>query len=309
MKKFFLVIQALILALAACAKPTPIPATPLPSITPKPPVPSATSTLMPSPTLDVAADKIKTLVVVDGFSISIPFPLLHQAQNNVVLIASEDKALSISFVGDTYDGTQPLIDVMDSFLGSLEKRGATFFKGEAVEIQIDRVEGISSDLTGKLHNVDVQGQAVVVSPRPDFILFGIALSKVDSGASIWEKEHKTIFQSLLDGIKFTNVDTACPTSTDKTYGFSQENPIKVGGGDFNGPSRERAYLDHLLGPNGEILTYERNGSTMTGDVILDIYHLSGAGIDSILYVDEYNFLELQAPLGFTCQGAFPLSAP
>lgn len=309
MKKLLIELQISCFILTACATATPIPATALPSLTPIPPVPSATSTLIPSPTLEVVVDKIETLVVVDGFTISVPFPLIYQTQNNIVLIASDDKVLSISLVGDQYDGAQPLIDIMDSYLGSLEKRGAVFFKGEAVEIQIDGADGFSSDLSGKLNNVDVQGQAVIVSPRRDFILFGIALSKVDSNKNNWVDEHSAVFQSLLDGIKFTNVDASCPISTDQTYGYSEENPIKVGGGNFDGPSRERAYLDHLLGPNGETLSYERNGSTMFGDAILDIYHVTGTGVDSILYVDEYNFSEPQAPLGFTCQGSFPLSAP
>lgn len=309
MKKPFLVLHTLIFILAACAPSTPIIVTAIPSLTPVPPSPTATSTLTPPTTLAFDVDKIETLVVVDGFSVSVPFPLLYQTQSDIVLVASEDKVLSISFVGDAYDGVQPLIDISNAYLASLEKRGGTFFRGETVEIQIDGADGISIDLSGKLNNVDVQGKAVVVSPRPDFVMFGIALSKIDADKAIWENEYNAIFQSILDGIEFTDVNASCPISTDQTYGYTEENPIKVGGGDFDGPSRERAYLDHLLGPNGEALSYERGGSTMAGDVILDVYQVSGTGIDFILYIDEYNFSELQAPVGFTCQGAFPLSAP
>ncbi len=78
---------------------------------------------------------------------------------------------------------------------------------------------------------------------------------------------------------------------------------------LEGPARERAYLDNLLGPNGETLSYERKRSFSSGDTILDEYHITGSGIDATLYLDEYSYTPPQAPVGFTCAGEFPLSAP
>jgi hypothetical protein len=309
MKKFFPALQTLILALSACAAAIPASATPSSTPTPAALVPTVTPTSTPPPTADFDVNGIDSLVVEDGFTISVPLPLVYQTQNGIVLIANEDQTLSISFVGDQYDGSQSLEEVMNGYLGSLEKRGAQFSKSETVEIQIDGSDGIAMDLTGKLNNVEVQGRAVIISPRPDFSLFGMALSKVDPGRNIWEDEHAAIFEDLLKGIRFPDVNAACVVSTDQSYGYTEKNPIKVGGGDFDGPSRERAYLDHLFGPNGEILSYERNGSIPAGDVILDVYQLSATGINLVLYIDEYNFAQLQAPVGFSCRGAFPLSAP
>jgi hypothetical protein len=102
---------------------------------------------------------------------------------------------------------------------------------------------------------------------------------------------------------------ACIISTDKAYGYTQENPIKVGGDDFGGPPRERAYLDNLAGPNGEPISYNRTGSLDFGDTILDAYIITGLATDVTLYIDEYSFTEPQAPVGFTCVGAFTLDAP
>jgi hypothetical protein len=114
---------------------------------------------------------------------------------------------------------------------------------------------------------------------------------------------------MLESLTFQAAGVACPISSDSTYGYSEENPIKVGGGAFEGPSREEAYLDNLRGPNGEGLTYERTRSLESGDTILDEYHVAGPGVDEVLYLDEYDFSELQAPAGFTCLGPFPLAAP
>lgn len=101
----------------------------------------------------------------------------------------------------------------------------------------------------------------------------------------------------------------CVISIDHTYGYTQENPIKVGGGDFDGPPRERAFLDNLLGPNGERVSYERTGSFSFEDTILDIFDITGLSKQVTLYVDEYSYSEPQAPVGFTCLSVFPLSQP
>jgi hypothetical protein len=101
----------------------------------------------------------------------------------------------------------------------------------------------------------------------------------------------------------------CVISTDATYGYTQENPIKVGGDAFDGPPRERAFLDNLLGPNGETISYERTGSMPFGNTILDAFEITGLNKEVILYIDEYAFTEPQAPVGFTCLSAFPLAAP
>ena len=43
-------------------------------------------------------------------------------------------------------------------------------------------------------------------------------------------------------------------SQDPTYGFTEENPVKVGGHDLReGPIRERAFLNSIKGPHGQNL--------------------------------------------------------
>lgn len=97
------------------------------------------------------------------------------------------------------------------------------------------------------------------------------------------------------------------TSTDKTYGYTEKNPIKVGGVG-NGPINERNYLNSLTGPNGEKVTYERRGSCCAfttkkspfGGGLLDIYAVTYEGKnDTIsLYLNMYDKANLKAPIGF-----------
>ena len=91
----------------------------------------------------------------------------------------------------------------------------------------------------------------------------------------------------------------------RAYGYDERNPIKVGGG----PSYEREYLNHLTGPNGEKVTYVRQGSccpfktpnALFGDSgMLDRYEVTYEGQDkpAILYLNMYDKDTLRAPEGF-----------
>lgn len=101
-------------------------------------------------------------------------------------------------------------------------------------------------------------------------------------------------------------------STDPTYGFSNKNPIQVGGVDKNeGPLNEIRYLNALVGPNGEEVTYFRAGSCCpikskndsfgTGMVMLDNYRVTWEGSkDTVsIYINMYDYGHLKAPVGFT----------
>ena len=99
----------------------------------------------------------------------------------------------------------------------------------------------------------------------------------------------------------------CPISPDKTYGYTEDNPINVGGGDFGGPTREDAYMAQLRGPKGEKITSERTGSfpRPSDTVILDIYVVTYPGHSQsiTLYVNEYDNTPPLIPVGFSCAPA------
>jgi hypothetical protein len=96
---------------------------------------------------------------------------------------------------------------------------------------------------------------------------------------------------------------------DAGYGTTMENPIQVGGGAFDGPVREQAYLDNLRRPDGEAIRYERVGSRPFGDAILDEYAITGLDEPVTLYLDEGSYSPPLAPVGFGCAGPFELSPP
>ena len=101
-------------------------------------------------------------------------------------------------------------------------------------------------------------------------------------------------------------------STDPTYGFSEKNPVQVGGVDkMEGPLNEIRYLNALAGPNGEDVYYYRLGSCCpikskndpfgAGVVMLDNYRVTWEGAkDTVsIFINMYDYGELKAPVGFT----------
>lgn len=96
-------------------------------------------------------------------------------------------------------------------------------------------------------------------------------------------------------------------SDDETYGYTEQNPIKVGGTP-SGPENERRFLNALTGPNGEKVSFTRIGSCcpfkspngLMGGGLLDKYEVSYEGLSNpvILYINMYDKDILKAPKGF-----------
>lgn len=68
----------------------------------------------------------------------------------------------------------------------------------------------------------------------------------------------------------------CAVETDTEWGYTKAKPIKVGGSPLYGPARQRQFLQALVGPGGQPITFKRRGSLPSGDdrIILDLYEVS-----------------------------------
>ena len=101
-------------------------------------------------------------------------------------------------------------------------------------------------------------------------------------------------------------------ATDTTYGYTQENPVMVGGADNEGPLNERRFLNALSGPKAEQISYQRLGSCCLFNTknitpryavnygALDMYEITYEGLETpiILYINMYDSDTLKVPVGF-----------
>src|SRR5687767_5336712 len=96
-------------------------------------------------------------------------------------------------------------------------------------------------------------------------------------------------------------------STDITYGFSEKNPIEVGGAEKGeGPYNERRFLNALAGPNGEEVSYYRAGSCcpvkskngFMGMALLDNYRVTWKGSNDTvsIFINMYDYGALKVPV-------------
>ncbi len=321
----------LLVSLAACgSQPTPtVTATPTPTDTPSPTftfTPTATDTPVPTNTpkpADTPTPTIEpTLALEDarlvgegGFSFRPPTGYDVDIQGAQVGVFDKAGTIIISIYGATSNPQNKTPEeIADEFLAGVFKKGeGEYQKGISYPVTVDGVEGLAYDLTGTLFGSPVRGQAIIIMPNDQQYLFGLGVANTGQDKNRWENEGDKTFTALMDSITFSTSSRGatgdCVIATDSTYGYTMENPIKVGGDAFDGPPRERAYLDNLLGPNGEQITYVRTGSTPFEETILDVFEISGLGQTITLYIDEYAYTEPQAPSGLTCVVAFPLSRP
>jgi len=139
------------------------------------------------------------------------------------------------------------------------------------------------------------------------LLIGCSTTNNSSNTKIGDTRTKKVVMLHQDAFLIAE------TTTDKTYAFSQQNPVKVGGVKENeGPRNERRFLNALLGPNGEELIYFRAGSCCGfktpngiygGGGMLDKYRVTWKGAKDTLdiYINMYDKGDLFIPVGLTAK--------
>ncbi|WP_299209501.1 hypothetical protein [uncultured Dokdonia sp.] len=99
-------------------------------------------------------------------------------------------------------------------------------------------------------------------------------------------------------------------SEDATYGYSEKNPIMIGGGFSSGASNQRRYFASLAGPDGETVRFVRLGSCcgyesenaqLGGIALLDKYQLTYEGLKEpfIFYISLYDEEMVYVPKGLS----------
>ena len=148
-------------------------------------------------------------------------------------------------------------------------------------------------------------------------IFDVSLidGAVEEGFTLVNQIQESFTQfELSDGVLRQNeyriLTGICPTESDETYGFTEENPIRMTSAvddpvsaAFLGPVLAGQFFETLLS-DGQPVSYVRLGSIETDESILDQYQITGAGLADpiILYVDQYSYAPYKVPVGFECVG-------
>lgn len=267
----------------------------------------------PSPSIEMGdIQKVEA----GGYSLRIPEGFIANISDAQILIQYPDKPILISFFGDANDvETQSAKELANQIVSLVfEKGGGKAQLGEPVLITVNGIEGRMFEIDGNMGGIPIVGEAVVFFPTPDHFVFGLSTANLSEDKQLWVDKGKAAFEAVVQSLEFLPFKQTvsygnCEISTDETYGYTKDNPIRVGGGWLEGPARERAFLDNLLGEDGRPIDYQRLESLTYGDTILDRYEVINAGMRTELYIDMYLFSPPQAPVEFNCISEFPLTEP
>lgn len=310
----------LLFALAACSLPglSQDSATPLPYI---PPASNKTDT-PPATALPGFAPGEWVIVQDGGFAFPIPINLAQPGQTYTLTqqgtqasLANMDESLLVSLVRE--EGFAP--PVLTTCLAQLQKRMAKDIPdltlAEAQSLALSGKPATAHPIQGTFFDQPMQGMLVVGSPADGYCLTIVAVTLGEQAEILWQTEGSPMLQVILDKLLFDEVQkpARCGITEDPSYGTTEENPIRVGNSNlYDGIAREEAYLDSLVGPQGQALTFIRLKSILTeSGETLDIYQVTYEGLTEplILYLDMYHYEDPLAPLGLSCIGSIPLEQP
>ncbi len=143
------------------------------------------------------------------------------------------------------------------------------------------------------------------------LIAGCSATKSRKASSIGEGDTRTQeVQSINNNTYLLTV-----MATDNNYGYNESNPVKVGGvNESVGPLNERRFLNALTGPNGERVTYFREGSCcifktpngmFNNSGLLDRYRVTWEGTKDTfdIYINMYDKGDLFIPIGFKAKNA------
>jgi hypothetical protein len=197
MKKIILIVLIHTVVLAACTpQPASIP-TPITVNTNAPqPVSAPTSV---SPTVNPQIIDLKS----GGFSLSVQPELEFDIDDYSINISDKQGALLISLNGRDYIASSYTLEsFLDKYLTEMEARNGAFKQGEPYEIVIDDRNGIAIDLTGSFLGDPIAGRGIIISPREDFIVFGLGMSNLAVNENEWTESGSVIFEAIIASIHF-----------------------------------------------------------------------------------------------------------
>lgn len=251
-----------------------------------------------------------------GYAVTLDLDAHVSVRGNLSLIGSRTHPVNTLIMGNVSKYEIISVDelpqqVFDSLFGS----EAQVSQEEVEEFELDGVQGIALNYIARINQMIAKGRLVVVKPTEKRYVAIIGMGDpADPSGDQWIADGVEFFDAIVNGVEILDDDllvdnTVCPMATDESYGFSPDNPIRVGGDAIGGPARARAYLDNLQDSKGNWLAYERKGSMEHGGAIVDAYVVILGGVERLIYLNQYDYAELLTPVGFSCGGAYPLVAP
>jgi hypothetical protein len=302
----------LILTLVSCSTP-PVEITPSPTSEAPTPFP-----LTATPTAQLATDTPDAeapesdkkpivlgnpiLVSEGGFSIRpiSDYPVFNTAREFAQ--QDPDRQLVLSFAGGQISKDLPLDSFFDSYLESLTKNIANLEHTEIEAVIFREKEGLETQISGFEGGTEIEGHLMIIQFTRTKIFLALGYGRIGEESNAWQESGQQTYDALLSSVAFLGVDENCKVSEDTTYGYTPENPIRIGGGEVNGNQRIIFFLQNLTNPQGESIRFSSAGILQTEDILIIQYEIYYSGLANpvLLYFDIATPEALKAPYGLGC---------
>ena len=235
--------------------------------------------------------EVKKIITKDHFVVILTF-------NNIIEASFGG---SCSFDGDTY--TESMEYGTPNRKGNIGRKGIFNIQFEDNKMYLSRQPGTGNPLYEIWERIEKVG---AISVKENETELSVKLEQLGIKAGYGSPRVK---QELVNEQMFLISEY----STDETYGYTESNPIMVGGTkEKEGVQNEIRFLKALVGPLGSPVIYKRLGSCCMfytenanisndgiGRGMLDIYEVMHDGLDSPvkLYFNMYDSDVLKVPVG------------
>ncbi len=297
-------VTALACAAAAnlVATPTP-PPTATPTITPTPTITlTPTITVTPTPHYTVELGRPVTARS-GGFSVSRVDGYDLASTVTRVSLTSKDENVRVLMMALPPQPTGPASFVR-AYLQKIQENYSEVEPTDVVKETQGTIATASAEFNASRDGKPVHGRITVYEPQNSKVVILLVMT---FGDQRWEREGQQVFEKVSGSLQFQPIEVwqACPVTKNPEYGTSPNRPILIGGGLNDGEQRIENYLDALLGPRGEYVTYGRVGTHETSGVTLEEYNTYYGNTRRTLYFDIYKFEDLRAPLSMQCSAPLP----
>ncbi|HWQ46918.1 MAG TPA: hypothetical protein VN376_08630 [Longilinea sp.] len=279
----------------------------LPSPTPtRSPTLTFRPTPFPTPAEFISGENERITSEMGGISLIPPAGYEITLDGNMILINGEQFELQMmGFISAEYaeaiHAYSPL-EALQAYIEYMLPEESSRIQFHNIHAEtIDGNVGNSFEMSGVYGGREIGGEALVILRNEQEVLIGFAFTDRHQ----WQNAGHLVFEDLLSSIDFIHV-TPCTVAIDPYYGYTQDRPIAISGGEIGGHYLEQAYLENLRGENGARVQFEFLGTVEYQGHTLDSFSLDylGLGAPLTLYFDAYSYTQPKAPAGFLCRGDF-----
>ncbi len=219
--------------------------------------------------------------------------------------------VAIAYRAHTVDAIDPLTAVDLGMLNEIGIDPGQVQVSQGDEIMVSGYPARIINLSVDIDQAPLKGEALSIILTDHSYLFVFGMQMLVKPTNDWEKDGKMRFQQIARSINFDpNADSSlyvrCDMATDLEYGYKQEKPIKVGGGELLGKTRMEVFINNLLDmQTSSTLEIFPLDPIQAGSQVLYPWEFTSRGEKQTIYIDTTNFEEPKIPIGISCRGILP----